>query len=170
MTDPHNKKSSSSGPGQHHSELISMYDSQTWPETRRSETFHSQASKLWEFVTEEMVSSCSNLCNRLTNFLVSIPNPLRASLTYPVLCKNLWLRFLAEPAQSRFLGFQCSLLAPNALPCEPKCCFADHLFICCMATYRSGPYSAYTSTKQQQARCSTRCSSGIAFSATYTTA
>ena len=33
-----------------------MYDSHTWPETRRSETFHSQASKLWEFVTEEMVS------------------------------------------------------------------------------------------------------------------
>lgn len=54
MTDPHKKKSSSSGPGQHHSELISMYDSHTWPETRRSETFHSQASKLWEFVTEEM--------------------------------------------------------------------------------------------------------------------
>lgn len=61
MTDPHNKKSSSSGPGQHHSELISMYDSHTWPETRRSETFHSQASKLWEFVTEEMVSGLS-LC------------------------------------------------------------------------------------------------------------
>lgn len=56
MTDPHNKKSSSSGPGQQHSELISMYDSHTWPETRRSETFHSQASKLWEFVTEELVS------------------------------------------------------------------------------------------------------------------
>ncbi|KAL3154588.1 hypothetical protein ABBQ32_014039 [Trebouxia sp. C0010 RCD-2024] len=55
MTDPHNKKSSSSGPGQRHSELISMYDSHTWPETRRSETFHSQASKLWEFVTEELV-------------------------------------------------------------------------------------------------------------------
>lgn len=54
MTDPHNKKSSSSGAGQQHSELISMYDSHTWPETRRSETFHSQASKLWEFVTEEM--------------------------------------------------------------------------------------------------------------------
>ena len=33
-----------------------MYDSHTWPETRRSETFHSQASKLWEFVTDELVS------------------------------------------------------------------------------------------------------------------
>ena len=62
MTDPHKKKSSSSGPGQHHSELISMYDSHTWPETRRSETFHSQASKLWEFVTEEMVSGFSAWC------------------------------------------------------------------------------------------------------------
>ena len=59
MTDPHNKKSSSSGPGQDRSELISMYDSQTWPETRRSETFHSQAAKLWEFVTEELVSKPS---------------------------------------------------------------------------------------------------------------
>lgn len=68
MTDPHNKKSSSSGPGQQHSELISMYDSHTWPETRRSETFHSQASKLWEFVTEEMVSH-----HHSTNLGISIP-------------------------------------------------------------------------------------------------
>ena len=43
-------------PGLQNSELISMYDSHTWPETRRSETFHSQASKLWEFVTDEMVN------------------------------------------------------------------------------------------------------------------
>lgn len=70
MTDPHNKKSSSSGPGQDRSELISMYDSQTWPETRRSETFHSQAAKLWEFVTEQLVSKPSGLpCSDLPSTL-----------------------------------------------------------------------------------------------------
>lgn len=63
MTDPHKKKSSSSGPGQDCNELISMYDSQTWPETRRSETFHSQAAKLWDFVTEQLVSSQPLLLN-----------------------------------------------------------------------------------------------------------
>ena len=46
-----------------------MYDSHTWPETRRSETFHSQASKLWEFVTDELVRICNYSAQSLKSLL-----------------------------------------------------------------------------------------------------
>ena len=37
---------------------ISMFDPNTWPQTRRDETFVTQANKLWTFLTEIMVRSC----------------------------------------------------------------------------------------------------------------
>ena len=36
---------------------ISMFDPNTWPQTRRDETFVTQANKLWTFLTEIMVRS-----------------------------------------------------------------------------------------------------------------
>ena len=36
---------------------ISMFDPSTWPQTRRDETFVTQANKLWTFLTEVMVRS-----------------------------------------------------------------------------------------------------------------
>ena len=37
---------------------ISMFDPNTWPQTRRDETFVTQANKLWTFLTEIKVRSC----------------------------------------------------------------------------------------------------------------
>ena len=45
---------------------ISMFDPNTWPQTRRDETFVTQANKLWIFLTEVMVRSSKAILHEWT--------------------------------------------------------------------------------------------------------